>query len=127
MLKKCVLNVFYVLVVLPINHLCAFFPRIGANFHHFLKAPVQKIETKCGCFKLSVDSPTLLMRANTFFSKEPETLAWIDAMTENDVLFDVGANIGIYSVYAALKGLKVFAFEPESLNYAELNILSNTM
>jgi FkbM family methyltransferase len=35
----------------------------------------------------------------------------------------VGANIGVYSLYAAAKheGVRVFAFEPESLNYAALN------
>ena len=35
---------------------------------------------------------------------------------------DNGANIGIYSIYAAdFTGCHVFAFEPESLNYAEFN------
>lgn len=63
----------------------------------------------------------MLMRAKTFFDKEPETIEWIDSMSSDDALFDVGANVGIYSLYAAKKGLNVFAFEPESLNYTELN------
>jgi FkbM family methyltransferase len=41
-----------------------------------------------------------------------------------DTFFDVGANIGLYSLYAALRmerrGL-VYAFEPEALNHAKLN------
>jgi FkbM family methyltransferase len=37
------------------------------------------------------------------------------------VLFDVGANIGLYSVYAARRGVSVLAFEPEARNVAELN------
>lgn len=55
------------------------------------------------------------------FTKEPETIDWIDSFQESEVFFDVGANIGLYSVYAAMKGAKVVAFEPEAQNYAELN------
>jgi FkbM family methyltransferase len=64
-------------------------------------------------------------RADTYASKEPDTIAWIDAFVKpGEVLYDVGANIGQYSLYAArrLEGdLRVFAFEPEALNYARLN------
>ena len=45
-------------------------------------------------------------RASTFESKEPETLAWIDGFKKNDSLLDIGANIGMYSLYAAKKGVK---------------------
>jgi FkbM family methyltransferase len=66
-----------------------------------------------------------LWRAQTYTTKEPDTLDWIDTFFgERDVIYDVGANIGQYSLYAAkrLKGAcKVLAFEPESLNYAKLN------
>jgi len=66
-----------------------------------------------------------LWRAETYSSKEPDTLAWIDSFFRpGDVIFDIGANIGQYSLYAArrLKGdCKVLAFEPEALNYAKLN------
>jgi FkbM family methyltransferase len=66
-----------------------------------------------------------LWRAQTYATKEPDTLDWIDTFFhEGDVIYDVGANIGQYSLYAAkrLKGAcKVLAFEPESLNYAKLN------
>jgi FkbM family methyltransferase len=37
------------------------------------------------------------------------------------VLLDIGANIGLYSVYAAKKGAKVTSIEPESQNYGLLN------
>jgi FkbM family methyltransferase len=66
-----------------------------------------------------------LWRAETYTTKEPDTLAWIDsAFREGDVIYDVGANIGQYSLYAAkkLRGhCTVLAFEPEALNYAKLN------
>ena len=42
---------------------------------------------------------------------------------------DIGANIGIYSLYAAKRGHKVVAFEPESQNFALLqrNISLNNL
>jgi len=61
-------------------------------------------------------------RAFSFESKEPETISWISAFGENTSLLDVGANIGIYSLYAACKGVKVVAIEPDALNYALLNL-----
>ena len=64
-------------------------------------------------------------RADTYATKEPDTLAWIDrCVRAGEVLYDVGANIGQYGLYAGkrLAGrLKVLAFEPEALNYAKLN------
>ena len=60
-------------------------------------------------------------RAETYFTKEPGTIQWMDTFKPGDVLFDVGANIGLYSIYAAKKGIQVVAFEPESQNFALLN------
>jgi FkbM family methyltransferase len=61
-------------------------------------------------------------RLRTLFSKEPITLAWIDTFDEGETLFDIGANVGMYTVYAAvMRNASVHAFEPEALNYAELN------
>jgi FkbM family methyltransferase len=61
-------------------------------------------------------------RVRSLFSKEPITIAWIDSFAEGETLFDVGANLGMYTIYAAvMRNAHVFAFEPESLNYAELN------
>jgi len=66
-----------------------------------------------------------MWRVRTYTTKEPDTLAWIDAsFQQGDVIYDVGANIGQYSLYAAkrLRGkCTVLAFEPEALNYAKLN------
>jgi FkbM family methyltransferase len=56
-------------------------------------------------------------RAKTFVSKEPETLDWIDQLPEGCVLWDIGANVGLYSIYAAKKRkIRVVAFEPSVFN-----------
>ncbi|QIK78946.1 FkbM family methyltransferase [Sphingomonas piscis] len=61
-------------------------------------------------------------RLRTLFTKEPITLAWIDTFGEGETLYDIGANVGMYTVYAAvMRNSQVYAFEPEALNYAELN------
>ena len=61
-------------------------------------------------------------RIRTLFSKEPITLAWIDSFADGQTLYDIGANVGMYTVYAAvMRDATVYAFEPEALNYAELN------
>jgi FkbM family methyltransferase len=56
-------------------------------------------------------------RARTFSEKEPETLQWIDAMPQGVVLWDIGANVGLYSCYAAKRrGATVYSFEPSVFN-----------
>lgn len=61
-------------------------------------------------------------RVKTLFTKEPDTIRWIEGMTEGATLVDIGANVGMYSVLSSVaRKVKVFAFEPESQNYALLN------
>ncbi|HUR91673.1 MAG TPA: FkbM family methyltransferase [Gemmatimonadaceae bacterium] len=56
-------------------------------------------------------------RADSFATKEPDTLAWIDTLPPGCVLWDIGANIGLYSVYAAkARNCEVYAFEPSVYN-----------
>jgi FkbM family methyltransferase len=61
-------------------------------------------------------------RLRSLFTKEPITIAWIDTFGEGETLYDIGANVGMYTVYAGvMRSANVYAFEPEALNYAELN------
>lgn len=41
-------------------------------------------------------------RLRTLFSKEPITLAWIDTFAEGETLYGIGANVGMYTIYAAV-------------------------
>lgn len=69
-----------------------------------------------------VPNELTLWRVGTFWEKEPDTLRWIDTFKPDDLFIDIGANMGIYSLYAAFsRGVDVIAFEPEALNYALLN------
>ena len=45
------------------------------------------------------------LRIKNFFNSEPETLSWINNFEKEKklIFWDIGANIGLYSVYAALK------------------------
>ncbi len=69
------------------------------------------------------------MRIVTFSTKEPETLKWISNFEKNDQLLDIGANVGVYSLYAAVRGHTVISIEPNALNFAllNLNILDNDL
>ena len=61
-------------------------------------------------------------RVQTLMTKEPETIEWIATFTPGDVMVDVGANVGMYTIWAAMtRGTQVYAFEPEAQNYALLN------
>jgi FkbM family methyltransferase len=74
----------------------------------------ERIKLYCPNFKV-------FKRCDSFARKEPETVEWINSFSPLDTLFDIGANIGLYSLLAAKKGLRVVAFEPESQNFAVLN------
>lgn len=69
-------------------------------------------------------------RVDTILSKEPETIEWIDSFKsdskEKIIFWDIGANIGLYSLYAASKhkNIQVFSFEPSSSN---LRVLSRNI
>ena len=69
-------------------------------------------------------------RNETILTKEPETIKWIQGMDKNSTFYDVGANIGLYSMIAAmLNSKKVVAFEPSFFNLQILskNIFKNNL
>lgn len=56
-------------------------------------------------------------RVQSFSTKEPETLEWIDSIPRGAVVWDIGANVGLYSCYAAkARDCQVVAFEPSVFN-----------
>ena len=83
--------------------------------------------------KFFVPNQLLEWRVDTYFIKEPETLEWIDSFQEKEnlIFWDIGANIGLYSIYNSLKHPKstTIAFEPSSSNLRVLtrNISINNL
>ena len=72
-------------------------------------------------------------RCVKMFIKEPGTCAWIKQyLTPGQVFYDIGANIGVYTVMAAFQtgtAGKVYAFEPHSGNFSRLlhNLQANNL
>jgi FkbM family methyltransferase len=67
-------------------------------------------------------------RVDSLFTKEPDTIEWIGGFQPGEVFLDIGANVGMYTIWAAkTRNVRTFAFEPESQNYALLcrNIVMN--
>lgn len=63
-----------------------------------------------------------LWRAETMLTKDPDTIKWIDSFQDDSVFMDIGANIGVFSIYSAIRHQnKVYAFEPDASNYYILN------
>ena len=80
--------------------------------------------------RFTTPSETPLWRAQTLYTKELVTIEWIRSFDENKIFFDVGANVGVYSIFSAtISNVKVFSFEPESNNFQVLmeNILLNNL
>lgn len=61
-------------------------------------------------------------RYMTLAEKEPETIEWIDTFEAGDIFWDIGANVGIYSIYAGMREIQTMAFEPHFANYQQLCI-----
>lgn len=89
---------------------------------HFDRASVETIETRHGALAFYANAGAAAASAvHTFMENEPETIAWIDAeVRPGDVVWEVGANIGLYACYAAKAGARVLAFEPSGINFGLL-------
>jgi FkbM family methyltransferase len=86
-----------------------------------MKSEVLDIAARGVHIRFHVGNGRLRVWAERFEEIEPELLDVIDALDEGAVLYDIGASIGLFSLYAAIKRCcRVFAFEAEAQNYATL-------
>jgi len=83
--------------------------------------PTYKVSTNYGEISFFSYGYLPFWRAKTFFDKEPEIIKWINNFKKSDIFWDIGANVGIYSIYAGKKGVNVKAFEPSAFNFFLLN------
>jgi FkbM family methyltransferase len=64
---------------------------------------------------------TSAVRGQAVLTKQPGTIAWIDSFAPGSVFWDVGANVGAFTLYAALRpDTRVVAIEPAAVNYFAL-------
>ena len=88
----------------------------------------KKIEILNSKISFFVPNHLVEWRVDTFYKTEPETLEWIDSFENKDnlVFWDIGANIGLYSIYNSLKNKNsaTIAFEPSTSN---LRVLSRNI
>lgn len=90
--------------------------------------PFEEIVFEGRTLKLLVPDRTSIYWAKSGLQIEPMTNRWIASFSKEDVFFDIGANIGLYSLSAAAQGVsKVFAFEPNPFSFGVLahNIVAN--
>ena len=80
------------------------------------------VETRLGALRFrQLRSAFTASAVERFHTDEPETLSWIDGFAPGAVFWDIGASIGVYSLYAALKpDVTVYAFEPSGFNFGVL-------
>jgi FkbM family methyltransferase len=81
--------------------------------------------------QISVTSRAEYFYRTTSCAREPNTVKWIEGFDEHSIFFDIGANVGAYSLIAASqKNIdKVFSFEPFYANFFKLssNIILNNL
>jgi len=81
--------------------------------------------------RVGVTSRTEILSRLRPSEKEPWTVAWLErTLGAGDVLYDVGANVGAYSLIAASlgrEGVRIIAVEPAFANYEALcsNVVLN--
>lgn len=82
-------------------------------------------------YKFHADSLHAFQRGKEFLNKEPKTIEWLKKnVRPNDVMLDIGANVGTFSIYAAKhmssEG-RVYACEPHLPTAVQLlqNVAAN--
>ncbi len=97
--------------------------RRQSTLAHLAERLAQRVEVPVpGGRTLSIECPSAraLHDPLGFGVDEPETIAWIDGLPPGEAFWDIGANIGLYALYAAARGLDVTAFEPSAASFAAL-------
>ena len=90
--------------------------------------PRHRIKTRLGELVFVSTHSQALQYPRDFETREPETLAWIESFEPPCRFWDIGANIGVFALYAGLRpSVEVLAFEPAAASYAGLcrNIAEN--
>jgi len=92
--------------------------KVQGELARALTGDALRVETPRGALRFAVFGETSGFRAKGLLTKQKATIAWIDSFQPDSVFWDIGANIGSYTLYAALRpDMRVVAFEPAAVNY----------
>ena len=92
--------------------------RMQGHLAHTLLDRTVRIDTPRGPLSYVTLGRMGAGRGMTMLTKQPFTIDWIERFQPNSVFWDIGANVGVYTLYAALRGdTRVVAFEPAAVNY----------
>ncbi len=124
-MKKILINLFYGIL--------NFLNKLSNNklffslFDKFEKSSYETTKIQGKNIKFFIPNKIIDWRIKSLFAKEPETINWINNFKNKKIIFwDVGANIGIYSIYAACihPDIEIVSFEPSTSN---LRVLSRNI
>jgi FkbM family methyltransferase len=92
--------------------------RLQSDFTQKMVDTTLAVDTPKGPLSFVLLGKSSAGRALSLLTRQPATIAWIDAFMPGSIFWDVGASVGVYSLYAALGSTtKVVAFEPAAVNY----------
>jgi FkbM family methyltransferase len=92
--------------------------RLQGDLTQALLERTMSVETPRGPLAFMTLNRASAGRAAKMLTKQPATIEWIDRFEPGGVFWDVGANVGVYSLYAALRrDTRIVAFEPAAVNY----------
>jgi FkbM family methyltransferase len=92
--------------------------KVQGELARALASDAIRIDTPRGTLQFAVFGETSGFRARGLLTKQQQTIAWIETFAPDSVFWDIGANIGSYALYAALRpDMRVAAFEPAAVNY----------
>jgi len=92
--------------------------RVQSRFSQALLDETYEIDTPRGPLKFVLLGRGAGIRAMSALTKQPATIEWIESFRPDSVFWDVGANVGVYALYAGLRrDTNVVAFEPAAINF----------
>jgi FkbM family methyltransferase len=92
--------------------------RLQSDFTQKMIDSTLAVETPKGPLSFVLLGKTSGGRALSLLTKQPATIKWIDRFEPGSIFWDIGANVGTFSLYAAFgTSTKVVAFEPAAVNY----------
>lgn len=82
--------------------------------------PLVSVKFDSVVYRFRTGNGRLLWRAKGLLEEEPLMISWVRSMVPNDVVLDIGANVGMYSILIANRTKMVYSCELDPLNIAIL-------